>query len=278
MAYWPDFGVTPGGEEITKPCPFPGAGFFSGTLVTTVQFHKRASAKFAVGLSFVFHTGCYAKYVVLRVRICSTQAPASSGVSNRRHGPEQIALDHEAVEAPDTLLRVDPVQHQVVLDRGAQLVRHSEPEAAASSHEHADRSRSTSRGPRRRARRLFRRWCSFPRSRPSPGNLADPHRPGSKGGQEIHRVVRRSRRAIGLLSFSRLRSAQNLAPPFPHPPRLCRKPLSGVSQVLWDLDLGTKAAGGMPLSLPFLDSCIRGLYAFAPVRSRSHEAHSFDRI
>jgi hypothetical protein len=43
-------------------------------------------------------------------------------------------------------------------------------------------------------------------------------------------VVRRSRRAIGLLSFSRLRSAQNLAPPFPHPPRLCRKPLSGVSQ------------------------------------------------
>jgi hypothetical protein len=61
MAYWPDFGVTPGGEEITKPCPFPGAGFFSGTLVTTVQFHKRASAKFAVGLSFVFHTGRYAK-------------------------------------------------------------------------------------------------------------------------------------------------------------------------------------------------------------------------
>jgi hypothetical protein len=47
MAYWPDFGVTPGGEEITKPCPFPGAGFFSGTLVTTV--HTRPYPKFSRG-------------------------------------------------------------------------------------------------------------------------------------------------------------------------------------------------------------------------------------
>jgi hypothetical protein len=30
--------------------------------------------------------------------------------------------DHEAAEAPDPLLRVDPVQHQVVLDRRSQFV------------------------------------------------------------------------------------------------------------------------------------------------------------
>jgi hypothetical protein len=73
------------------------------------------------------------------------------------------------------------VQHQVVLDRGAQLVRHSEPEAAASSHEHADRSRSMGYRQRTRARSLLRRWCPFPRSRPSPRNLEQPHRPGAKG-------------------------------------------------------------------------------------------------
>jgi hypothetical protein len=53
--------------------------------------------------------------VGLLLRVCAD--PAS--VAHQAHGPEQIALDHEAVEAPDALLRVDPVQHQVVLDRGA---------------------------------------------------------------------------------------------------------------------------------------------------------------
>src|SRR3954466_8477772 len=33
-----------------------------------------------------------------------------SPVAHQAHGPEQIPLDHEAVEAPDALLRVDPVQ------------------------------------------------------------------------------------------------------------------------------------------------------------------------
>jgi hypothetical protein len=45
-------------------------------------------------------------------------------IAHQAHGPEQIPLDHQRVEAPNALLRVDPVQHQVVLDRGAQLVRH----------------------------------------------------------------------------------------------------------------------------------------------------------
>lgn len=59
-----------------------------------------------------------------------------------------------------------------------------------------------SHGPRRRARSSRRISRLFPRSRPSPGSRAESHRPGSKGGREIHRVARRSRRAIGLLSFS----------------------------------------------------------------------------
>ena len=61
-------------------------------------------------------------------------------VPSQAHGPEQIPLDHEAVEAPDALLQVDPVQHQMVLDRGAQVVRHSAVEAVASSRECTDRS------------------------------------------------------------------------------------------------------------------------------------------
>jgi hypothetical protein len=32
------------------------------------------------------------------------------------HGPEEILLYHQAVEAPDALLRADPVQHEMVLD------------------------------------------------------------------------------------------------------------------------------------------------------------------
>ena len=47
-----------------------------------------------------------------------------SPVAHQTLGPEQILLDHEGVEAPDALLWVDPVQHQMVLDRGGQLVRH----------------------------------------------------------------------------------------------------------------------------------------------------------
>jgi hypothetical protein len=83
------------------------------------------------------------------------------------------------------------------------------------------------RGPRVRARSSLRRYRPSPRSRPSPGNLEEPHRPGSKGGWEIHRVVQRSRRAIGPLSFIRLRSVQTLVLPFPHPPQFCRMPRSG---------------------------------------------------
>ncbi len=49
--------------------------------------------------------------------------PNPSPVPDQAHGPEQVTLDHEAVEAPDPLLRVDPVQDQVVLDRGAEFVR-----------------------------------------------------------------------------------------------------------------------------------------------------------
>jgi hypothetical protein len=45
-------------------------------------------------------------------------------VAHQAHGPEQIALDHDAVDAPDDLLWVDPVQHQMVLNQGARLVRH----------------------------------------------------------------------------------------------------------------------------------------------------------
>src|SRR3954449_325218 len=40
-----------------------------------------------------------------------------SPVAHQAHGPEQIPLDHEAVEAPDALLWVDRVQHEMVLDR-----------------------------------------------------------------------------------------------------------------------------------------------------------------
>jgi hypothetical protein len=45
-------------------------------------------------------------------------------VLHQAHGSEQIALDHERVEAPDALLRVDPVRHLVVLDRGSDVVRY----------------------------------------------------------------------------------------------------------------------------------------------------------
>ena len=45
-----------------------------------------------------------------------------SPIPHQAHGPEQIPLDHEAVEAPDTLLRVDPVQDQVVFDWRSEVV------------------------------------------------------------------------------------------------------------------------------------------------------------
>jgi hypothetical protein len=47
-----------------------------------------------------------------------------SPVAHRAPGLEQIALDHEAVEAPGALPRVDPVQHQVVLHRRRLVVLH----------------------------------------------------------------------------------------------------------------------------------------------------------
>ena len=47
-------------------------------------------------------------------------------VTSQAHGPEQIPLDHQAVEAPDPLLRLDPVQHQVVLDRRSQVAGHGD--------------------------------------------------------------------------------------------------------------------------------------------------------
>jgi hypothetical protein len=50
--------------------------------------------------------------------------PDPAPVAHQAHGPEEISLDHERVKAPDALLRVDPVQHQVVLDWGSEIVRH----------------------------------------------------------------------------------------------------------------------------------------------------------
>jgi hypothetical protein len=47
-----------------------------------------------------------------------------SPVADQAHGPEEIPLDHEAIEVPDPLLRVDPVQDEVMLDWRAELVRH----------------------------------------------------------------------------------------------------------------------------------------------------------
>ena len=49
-----------------------------------------------------------------------------SPVADQAHGPEEIPLDHEAIEVPDPLLRVDPVQDEVMLDWRAELVRHQE--------------------------------------------------------------------------------------------------------------------------------------------------------
>jgi hypothetical protein len=40
-----------------------------------------------------------------------------SPVAHQAHGAEEIGLDHERVEAPDALLRLDPVQLQRVIDR-----------------------------------------------------------------------------------------------------------------------------------------------------------------
>jgi len=37
--------------------------------------------------------------------------------AHQAHGPKQVALDHEAVEAPDALLQVDPAQDQIMTDR-----------------------------------------------------------------------------------------------------------------------------------------------------------------
>jgi hypothetical protein len=45
-------------------------------------------------------------------------------IADQAHGPEQIPLDHEAVEAPDALLRVDPMQHKMEPDRGTFVVHH----------------------------------------------------------------------------------------------------------------------------------------------------------
>jgi hypothetical protein len=50
--------------------------------------------------------------------------PIRPQFAHQAHGPEQIPLDHEGVKAPDALLRVDPVQHKMVLDWGAEIVRH----------------------------------------------------------------------------------------------------------------------------------------------------------
>jgi hypothetical protein len=56
--------------------------------------------------------------------------PAGADPAPVAHQPdraEQVALHHQRVKAPDTLLRVDPVQHEVMLDRRSQLVRHRAP-------------------------------------------------------------------------------------------------------------------------------------------------------
>jgi hypothetical protein len=45
-------------------------------------------------------------------------------VAHQVHGPEQIPLNQRRVEASDALLRTDPVQDKVVLNRGSEVVRH----------------------------------------------------------------------------------------------------------------------------------------------------------
>jgi hypothetical protein len=42
---------------------------------------------------------------------------------DQAHGPEQIPLDHEGIEPP-LPVRIDPMQGEVVLNRGTKLVMH----------------------------------------------------------------------------------------------------------------------------------------------------------
>jgi hypothetical protein len=53
--------------------------------------------------------------------------PVRSDPAPIAHEPdsaEEVSLDHEAIEAPNALLRVHPVQHEMVPDRGSEVVRH----------------------------------------------------------------------------------------------------------------------------------------------------------
>jgi len=48
--------------------------------------------------------------------------PDPAPAPNEPGRPEQVPLDHDTVKTPDALLRVDPVQHQVVLDTITALI------------------------------------------------------------------------------------------------------------------------------------------------------------
>ena len=111
------FGHSEGEEKLALPRN--GQGFF----VSVTNFGIRAAASPAQFLPAPSrYQARFRTPPPVPARWCRSGPSA-----HEAHSSEQVPLDHQAVEAPDALLRVDPVQDQMALDRGAEIVRHQQP-------------------------------------------------------------------------------------------------------------------------------------------------------
>ncbi len=114
MRYWFCFRSSPKARRELNPAP-QRAGFFTSALQIPIPPPPLCSC------DFLKRSACL-EFVGIDLHQLLTVAADPAPVAHQAHGPEQIPLDHEAVEAPDVLLRVDPVQHDMVLDGGAGVV------------------------------------------------------------------------------------------------------------------------------------------------------------
>ena len=118
----------PTGPGPERPSRRKGALFLSAESLGLIDLHSSPAldpGESLQHLSCLLLTGEHLDHLL---PVGADPAP----VADQADGPEQIPLDHEAVEAPNALLQVDPVQHQVVLDRGAEIVRNGLPSAPKS--------------------------------------------------------------------------------------------------------------------------------------------------
>jgi hypothetical protein len=114
MHYWFCFRNSPKARR-NWPCPYGGGAF-------SIPLPALTSAPPLRLHNYLQRLSCCGLVRMDLHQFLPAGADAAS-VTHQAHGPEQIVLDHERVEASEAMLRVDPGQHQMVLDRGGQAVR-----------------------------------------------------------------------------------------------------------------------------------------------------------